>query len=61
MTLIEGKVKVLRDDMSMAPHVLNEDIKAIDIANLEVLNIEVTSNMSQNTKKDQLFGPFMPH
>lgn len=55
MTLTQGRVNALGDDMSRAPHIFNGDTKTINITNLKVLNIEVTPGMSQSCKKKSIF------
>lgn len=54
MTLVKGKMNVLGDALSRAPHIMNTPPS---LTNVQMLQIELPTNMIRNYDKDQLFGP----
>lgn len=57
MTLIKGKVHVLGDALSRAPHITKSEYSSPELSNVHVLEIELPPNITKNYETDQLFGP----
>lgn len=56
ITLVKGKVHVLGDVPSRAPHIIKSD-SSPELTNIQTLEVELPHKMVKNYEKDQFLGP----